>query len=341
MASEINVKQILEEYRNAYPELRTWTDDEILSVINDAAAGVSLNEDERISIFGLNEQGYSGLKVEKESQKTETMDKSSAAENNSNGIGIAALIGGAGVVLAGILTHGKFKAGAKNLQKLGFGTKSAKTYQIPRKIKFETVVTKVNNNPELESNPICKHLLNRFQRQYIPKKEKQGYLTMLDMVAENKILNSNKNLIYLCEKGTFSIQNKSQLKFLEEYINNPLYHNNKHINANLASLTELLGFTHCEKYTKNVIDKFLKNDKSVMSDILKNNIHINSYYCGLPESIIGKELSELNPAELKAVKQWLYRFRESVSDTNLLREFYPSIPSYTEDFPAFVKQIKN
>ena len=68
MASEINVKQILQEYRNAYPELRTLTDEEILSVLNNAAAGVNLSADERVSMFGLNEQGYSGLGLEKQSQ---------------------------------------------------------------------------------------------------------------------------------------------------------------------------------------------------------------------------------------------------------------------------------
>lgn len=68
MAEEISIKRIIQEYRNAYPELRTLTDEEILSVLNNAAAGVNFNEDERVSMFGLNEQGYSGLGLEKQSQ---------------------------------------------------------------------------------------------------------------------------------------------------------------------------------------------------------------------------------------------------------------------------------
>ena len=266
--AEIKISELIQQYRNAYPEARSLTDEEILSVINNSASEINLNDDEKISAFGLHEQGYNGLALEYTKQEPE-----------ESSIGIAALAVGAGAIIAGLLSRGKIKAGI-----LG---KSAKIYKTPRKIKFETVATKVNNNPEFESNPICKHLLYRFQSQHIPKKEKQKYLTMLDMVAENKILNSNKNLMYL-------------------------------------------------------FDKFLKNDKSVMSDILQRDAHghLAAYYSGLPESIIGKELSELNPAELKAVKQWLYRCRESVPKTNLLREFYPSIPSYAEDFPAFVKQIK-
>lgn len=74
--TEITIAKIIEQYRSIYPELRNLTDKEILSVINNTAQKINLNEAERISVFGLPEQGFSGLDLEKQNPKLTIPDKS-------------------------------------------------------------------------------------------------------------------------------------------------------------------------------------------------------------------------------------------------------------------------
>ncbi|MCM1002875.1 MAG: hypothetical protein NC408_00875 [Candidatus Gastranaerophilales bacterium] len=59
-------KQLITAYRQQYAELRTYSDEQILSIINNAASDITLSEDERVSILSNNLQGlnFGGLSIE-------------------------------------------------------------------------------------------------------------------------------------------------------------------------------------------------------------------------------------------------------------------------------------
>ncbi len=59
-------RQLITAYRQQFAELRTYSDEQILSIINNAASDISLSEDERVSILSNNLQGLNlgGLTLE-------------------------------------------------------------------------------------------------------------------------------------------------------------------------------------------------------------------------------------------------------------------------------------
>ncbi len=59
-------RQLITAYRQQFAELRTYSDEQILSIINNAASDITLSEDERVSILSNNLQGLNlgGLTLE-------------------------------------------------------------------------------------------------------------------------------------------------------------------------------------------------------------------------------------------------------------------------------------
>ena len=136
--AELNVqlKNMITELRQAYPELKSYSDEQILSLYNEQLNNIQLSEDEQISIMSGNkalENDDMGLKVEttqtavskeqEESLKQELNIRINAIESkleqakNSNGI-------------LGILW-----GGFKNLTGIGDSSKKAK-----KQLKFRKVV---------------------------------------------------------------------------------------------------------------------------------------------------------------------------------------------------------
>ena len=164
----------------------------------------------------------------------------------------AAAEGFVGGAIMSPVIGGGMKAAGKLGQSLGEETQSVRAgnenrnpvYVRPKKLSLETLREKINNTPELKSNPICKHLLYTLSRNDFSKQKKEIYLAFLDMVISNDCLIKNKNLQDSARHGLLFIDNKETLNFLEEYINNPDLNQNKYISGALKEFIQGFGNTN-------------------------------------------------------------------------------------------------
>ena len=256
--------------------------------------------------------------------------------------------GGIGGALFAPVIGGGMKAAGKGAQKV-FGKENVKVdangkeplYIRPKHLTKKDVIAKIENKPELKSNDICKYLIERLEQSHLDKKTQKCNLELLDMVISCDCLKNNNSLIEQAKTG-FLISSKDGLHFLEKYVNTPELRNNKYVTTALLDLHEIYktGMKSNKMFVNNVIEKFQNGDLSVIDDIYKKYPNMENYYSGIPKSFIGKQIENLSDNEIEILKKWIFT---SHSDcySELLKEFFPAIPTRKRDFTNIVNRIHN
>ena len=263
-----------------------------------------------------------------------------AGEGFVGGAIMSPIIGG-GMKAAGKLGH---SLGEKQ-QGVRAGNQSKnQVYVRPKKLSLEILQEKINNSPELKSNPICKHLLYTLSRDDFSKQQKKMYLAFLDMVISNDALIKNKSLQDEAQHRTLFINNKETLNFLEEYINNPDLNQNKYISGALKDF--ITGFNSSNpqyvKFIENILQHFKDGDMTIIKEILDQNVHLKNYYYHLatPERFIGKDFEDLSAEEIAILKEWILKTTDRPPESNFLSGVFPALPATREDFPVIVKKLQ-
>lgn len=205
-------------------------------------------------------------------------------------------------------------------------------YIRPSKVSKEQLIT----NPKLKEHPECEYLFNRIGTNKTDLKA-----IFLEMYLTNDILSSNKSLNEKLSRGLLFFKSDRSLKFLQDFINYEELHNNKNINACLADIVDAYDSnnTNYIKKIEKYIEKFIKNDMTVVDDILSDSNHVLNYYYKVPKSFINKDIEDMTANEIDELKEIILNNRFAPPSTNFLKGIFPAIPSDPDEFMPIANRI--
>ena len=206
-------------------------------------------------------------------------------------------------------------------------------YIRPSKVSKEQLIS----NPKIKEHQECEYLLDRIGTNKTDLKA-----IFLEMYLTNDILSSNKSLKERLSRGLLYFNSDKSLKFLQDFINYKELHNNKNISACLADIVAAYDSnnTYYIKKVEKYIEKFIKNDMTVVDDILSNsNSVIKCYYFNVPKSFINKDIEDMTLDEIGELKELILSNWLAAEHGNFLKGIFPAIPCYKDEFMPIANKI--